>query len=57
MQLHVSNELNRIMEQSLQLSAAQGRFYVGVEHLFCVILDHADQLPAPFWESHGNNLM
>jgi ATP-dependent Clp protease ATP-binding subunit ClpC len=57
MQLNVSNKVNSLLEQSLQLSISQGRFYVGVEHLFCVILDKADTLPPSFWELYGNDLM
>ena len=57
MQLQVSNKINALMEQALQLSTSQGRFYVGVEHVFCTILDQADALPPAFWGTYGNELM
>jgi len=57
MQLQVSNKMNVVMEKALQLSAGQGRFYVGVEHVFCVILDQANELPPAFWGAYGNALM
>ncbi len=57
MELQVSNKMNALLERALQVSTSQGRFYVGVEHVFCVILDQANELPPAFWGTYGNALM
>lgn len=57
MQLQVSGKLNALLEKALQLSVGQGRFYVGVEHVFCVALDHGHELPPAFQQQYGKALM
>ena len=43
--VQVSDEVNRIVEKSIALSVNNGQFFIGVEHVFNVLLQEADQLP------------
>ena len=56
MQLHVSAEVNAVLEKALTLSVRQGQFYVGVEHVFLALLDNPDLLPPIIREHHLNAL-
>ncbi len=56
MQIHVSSELNQVLERALAMSVNQGQFYVGVEHVFSAVLDDPDPLPPRVREKHLNRL-
>ncbi len=57
MQLQISDAMNTLLERALRLSARQGCFYVGVEHLYCAVLERPEALPADFVEAFLNALM
>ena len=56
MQLHVSPQVNQVMEKAVGFAVQQEQYYVGVEHLFAALLDDSDALPKGIQERHLNAL-
>ncbi len=57
MQFQAFNRVTALLKEALQLSAGLGRPYVGVEYLFCAVLEHGDVLPPVFKKHYGSALM
>lgn len=55
-QLHVSPEINALLEKALAISVQQEVFFVGVEHLFSALLEESGGLPARIRDQHLNAL-
>ena len=56
MKLQVSNAIAEVLEEAAALSARHGHFYVGVEHVFAVLLEHPERLPKSFVDSFLSGL-
>lgn len=56
MQLNVSPEIGEVLEKAAALSANQGSYFVGVNHVLAALLDSAGQLPEGVRERHLSNL-
>lgn len=56
MHIQVSSRIAELTERAVALSVRQGHYYVGVEHLFGVILDHAGELPEAFQRQYVDGL-
>lgn len=52
MQVHVSPEIGTIIDEAAVLSARQGKYYVGIEHLFDAVLENAPLLPDKVADTH-----
>ncbi|MCC6144185.1 MAG: ATP-dependent Clp protease ATP-binding subunit [Candidatus Hydrogenedentes bacterium] len=56
MKIHVSEEIASILEQALSRTVQQGLFFVGVEHVFAVLLEFHDKLPPAVSDRYLNSL-
>jgi ATP-dependent Clp protease ATP-binding subunit ClpC len=54
--LHVSQEIADILEKAVSRTVHQGLFFVGIEHLFAVLLEEHDKLPPTVTERYLNSL-
>ncbi len=52
MQVHVSPEINGLLDAAVGISVRHGHFFVGVEHLFEALLDASSLLPKAFTDRH-----
>lgn len=55
-QVRVSPEVRGILDDAAELSMRRGQYYVGVEHLFEILLNSAGHLPEPLVSRHGSVL-
>jgi len=51
--VHVSPEINSLLNAAVDLSVRRHHFFVGVEHLFEAVLEHGELLPRGFFEEQG----
>lgn len=56
MQVRVSPEINEVLDAAAELSTRRGRYYVGVEHVYEVLLDRSNLLPQKFVDAHQKTL-
>lgn len=56
MRVPVSSEINEILDAAAEISVKRSQYYVGVEHLFEVLVATPERLPALFAEKHMSNL-
>ncbi len=55
MRVPVSSEINEVLDAAAEISVKRSQYYVGVEHLFEVLIASPDRLPSSFAEKfHGN---
>ncbi len=45
MQIHVSEQINEVLDRALAISVNRGQFFVGVEHVFAALLEEPETLP------------
>ena len=56
MQLNVSPNIAEVLEKAAAISANQGNYFVGVNHVFAALLDSPDNLPESIRERQMSNL-
>lgn len=52
MQVHVSPEINEVLDTAVGISVKRGQFFVGVEHLFEALLEQTALLPKAVVDNH-----
>jgi ATP-dependent Clp protease ATP-binding subunit ClpC len=55
-QLNVSPDIAEVLEKAAAISANQGIYFVGVNHVFAALLDMPDKMPESIREKHMSNL-
>lgn len=55
-EVHVSPEINSLLNTAVELSVRRHHFFVGVEHLFEAVVEHGGRLPQVFFANHGGTL-
>ncbi|MDQ1255861.1 MAG: ATP-dependent Clp protease ATP-binding subunit ClpC, partial [Candidatus Hydrogenedentes bacterium] len=56
MQVHVSPEISSVLDAAARNSVRNGQYFVGVEHLFDVLVEEAHRLPRSVTEQYGKAL-
>ena len=56
MQVHVSSQVNEVIERAVALSVNRGQFFVGVEQIFAALLEDPDALPACIQQEYLSHL-
>lgn len=56
MRVPVSSEINEVLDAAAEISVKRSQYYVGVEHLFEVLVSNPARLPEPFVEKYHGNL-
>lgn len=56
MQVSVSSEIGGLLDAAAEISKQRGKYFVGVEHLFEAVVQHANALPDPIIERYLNLL-
>lgn len=56
MQIHVSPEINSLLDDAATISIRRGKYFVGVEHLFEAVLEQSADLPKPFTDKYLRDL-
>ncbi len=52
MQVRTTPEVNNLIDSAVSVSVQRGKYFVGVEHLFEAIVQHAHELPGAFEKKH-----
>lgn len=56
MRVPVSSEINEVLDAAAEISVKRSQYYVGVEHLFEVLVSTPSRLPSAFAEKYAGNL-
>jgi len=52
----VSSEINEVLDVAAEISVKRSQYYVGVEHLFEVLISMPERLPSSFTKNYAGNL-